>query len=72
MNEKAARPEVWQVNMGQGMAYLDDGRVVPITNWFDTDGDDCGPEEAVVCVAGHEDIGWYTIDLRERRYVTVH
>lgn len=49
--------------------FMDDhGRIFPITNFIDVDGDECDPEDAVCCVAGAEDC-WYSIDLREWRNI---
>jgi len=40
------------------------GDVFPIISWFDGDGDECDPEEAVAAVAGTEG-RWYCLDLSE-------
>lgn len=45
---------------------LEDGETVPITEWLDCDGDECGPEDAVCCVAGTDAFGWIVIELPER------
>lgn len=37
--------------------------IMPVTDWFDKDGEDCEPEEAFVCVAGADGFGWITITL---------
>lgn len=57
--------DVTHVALHDGYVLLDGGVVVPITNMMDEDGDDTDdPAEAVVCVAGDDCHGWYTIDLR--------
>ncbi len=55
--------DVKAVNRGRAMAMLDCGCFVPITEWFGEDGEDCAPDDAIVCVAGDDDHGWFTIDL---------
>lgn len=48
------------------MALIGDGCTVPITQWFDADGDDAEPQNAMVCIAGPTSSGkWFAIDLRE-------
>lgn len=55
-----------------GVAYTEDGQVLPVTNWLDEDGDDCDEDDAVVCVAGPDRDGfWLTIDFREMEEVTL-
>lgn len=45
--------------------YLDsDGRAYPVTNWFDADGDECAPEEAVAAVAGEGD-RWFSFAISD-------
>lgn len=61
-------PLICMVNRQQALAMNEAGHVFPITNWFDEEGDELPVEEradAVVCVAGHDGYGWYTIDLRK-------
>jgi hypothetical protein len=53
------------VNRTRAQAVSSTGVVYPVTNWFGDDGDDCEPNDAVVCVAGSEALGWLTIDLRD-------
>lgn len=57
--------EVAMINVTQGVALTEDGQILPITNSYDEDGDDCDPAEAVACVAGPDKDGlWLSIDLR--------
>lgn len=58
------------VDLDAGMVRLADGTELPITDWFDCDGDDCEPENAVTIVAGSEAFGW--IDVELSRAETVH
>lgn len=54
------------INVLEAVAITDDGVIVPITNWFDADGDEVhmpGPFDVVSCVAGNESYGWWAIDL---------
>ena len=44
-------------------AYLINDVIVPVTDWFDEDGDPCDPLEAKYCVAGADGYGWLTIEL---------
>jgi len=58
--------EVAMVNVTLGIAIMEDGQELPITNAFDDDGDDCDPAEAVSCVAGPDRDGmWVSIDLKQ-------
>lgn len=47
------------------LCATDDGELLPVTDWFDEWGENCGPEDAVTCVAGREGYGWLTIELEE-------
>lgn len=50
------------INMAQRLYMADDGALFPVTNWFDRDGDECEPEDAVTAVAG-EGGCWFALDL---------
>ena len=64
--------EVSCVNRVQKIAFMEDGQELPITNFFDPDGDDCDFDDAVTCVAGPDKDGfWISIDLREMERVTL-
>lgn len=57
--------DVTHVALYDGYVVLDGEFAVAITNMMDEDGDDThDPDAAVVCVAGDDYYGWYTIDLR--------
>ena len=48
-----------------GHVVMDDGTILPVTQWIDEFGDDVeNPQEAVVCVYGRDGYGWFTADLR--------
>jgi hypothetical protein len=47
------------------VAITEDGRRLPITNFFGRDGEECEPDEAASAVAGDDDFGWITIDLSD-------
>jgi len=66
------KPDVLYINRGARLAGLDNGEFVPVTHWFDGMGEDCDPDIAASCVAGSEKTGWYSIDLRNFVYATVH
>ena len=58
------------VDMTEGNVVMADGTILPITDWFDDDGEDCEPSEAVMIVAGNDDYGW--IDVAVSGPETVH
>lgn len=60
------------VNRKLGIVLLTDGTELPITDFFDLDGDECAPENAVSCVAGSDEYGWLSIDLSDFERKTVH
>ena len=51
------------VNKHLGIAMLRHEIPLPITNWLDSNGNECSPKEACVCVAGDDKYGWWSIDL---------
>lgn len=56
--------EVDAIHRARGIAILSDGQEVPITNWFDTDGDDCEYADAVSCACGPDfDGNFYAVSL---------
>lgn len=52
------------INIGRALFVATDGETYPITNWFDADGDECAPEDAIAAVAGVEG-RWFALDLRD-------
>lgn len=57
--------------MSLGVAITEDGQELPVTHWFDIDGDDCEPDDAVSVVAGPDRDGlWLAIDLSAFEGVT--
>ena len=53
------------INRTTSIAVLNDGQLIPITNWL-LDGEDCEPEDAMSCVCGPCSKGkWYVVDLSE-------
>lgn len=57
--------DAMMVNCAARVAILSDGEQLPITNFADSDGDDCEPADAIACVAGPDRDGkWWAIDLR--------
>ena len=47
------------------------GVILPITDMFDRNGEDCDPDEAVMVVAGTDDYGWIDVEV-SREKATVH
>ena len=60
------------INRDLKCAVVDHERYVWITNWIDADGDECDPEDAVFCIAGDDDVGWWSIDLSAFSRVNVN
>lgn len=46
------------------VVILENRVVLPVTDFLDEDGEDCEPEDAVICVAGRDDYCWMTIRLQ--------
>ena len=63
-------PVVSVVDLKTLTVTMGDGTVLPITNLFDSDGEDCEPDDAVAIVAGTDDYGWLDIAISEKE--TVH
>jgi len=56
--------EVRVIPSGGGhIALFGDDLILPVTDWFDKDGEDCDPEDACSCVCGCDELGWVAIDL---------
>lgn len=69
----SAQPEVSTIDPRRAEVVLQDGTVLPVTDWFDDDGEECGWESAVSCVAGPLPSGeWLSIDLDSFDFVTIH
>jgi hypothetical protein len=64
--------EVSAINRARGIAMLECGCYVPVIEWFSKEGKDCDPDDAIVCVAGDDEHGWFTVDLVAFEIVTVH
>lgn len=62
--------DVEYVDVTHGQVVMSDGTVLPITDWFDCNGEDCEPDDAVMVVAGTDDIGWIDVAVGGRE--TVH
>jgi hypothetical protein len=53
------------INRTTCLAVLNDGQVIPITNWYEN-GEDGEPDDATSCVCGPCNRGkWYVVDLSE-------
>lgn len=62
--------DIEYVDVTNGQVVLADGTILPITDWFDSNGDDCEPDEAVMVVAGSDAFGW--VDVAVSGPETVH
>lgn len=59
-SERATMIHVCSINLGQKLAALTDGQVIPITTFLDNDNEETEPEFAVDFVAGPDQQGkWY-------------
>lgn len=56
-------PQVELMNLTQNYVLFTNGVSVPITDYFDDDGDECEADKATVCVAGSDAVGWFTIEI---------
>lgn len=52
------------IDFDSGVVIMSDDSVLPITNWFDEDGDECEADDAVSLVCGTGGV-WVTISLAE-------
>lgn len=60
------------VHRTRAIAITEDGQKLPVTNSFDSDGDECDLADAVACVAGPDKDGlWLSIDLMQFEGVTL-
>jgi hypothetical protein len=60
----AAPSDIAMINVWQRIAITEDGQELPVTHCFDSDGDECDPEDAVAVVAGPDRDGrWLQIDM---------
>lgn len=50
---------------GQFIVMVEDDLVLPVTVWLNPVGEECGPNEAIYCVAGTDEFGWLTIEIHE-------
>lgn len=66
------QPDVQAVNRNEDIVLLDDDTIIPITDYFDVGGRPCAPEDAVTCVAGQIDRGWWSINLRDFTPIARH
>lgn len=65
MDDDAADLDVDRISLDGRFVVMSDGAILPISNFYDDDGDECEPVDAVVCVAGTDAAGWYTIEIFE-------
>lgn len=56
-------PEITGVNRHLGCAVVDHETYIWVTRWLDDEGDECEAPEAVACIAGDDENGWWSIDL---------
>jgi hypothetical protein len=53
------------VNRHARIAVSEDDVIYPILAFYDAYGDQCGPDDATVCVAGSNVTGWVALDLND-------
>lgn len=63
---------VHTINLDTLEVLMDDGTVLPITDMFDDDGEECEADSAVSIVAGVQGVGFLSIDMGELTPITVH
>ncbi|MEM7528850.1 MAG: hypothetical protein AAF416_14430 [Pseudomonadota bacterium] len=66
--------QIEQINRATGLVVFADNTIGQVLNWIDDDGDDCEPEEAVICVVENESrrgVFW-TIDISRFVSATLH
>ena len=56
---------IHSIDLDNEWVTLLDGTVLPISDYFDEYGEDCEPEEAVVIVAGTDELGWVSVPIDE-------
>lgn len=54
--------DVAYVDRRLGFVVFDDGECTSVEHWYDEEGDECGPEDALACVAQRGD-RWWAISL---------
>lgn len=64
--------EITGVNRHLRCAVLDHDVYLWVTSWLDDDGDECDPDDAVACVAGDDEHGWWAIDLTQFSRINVN
>lgn len=65
--------DVKAINRHDKLALMSDDMAIPITNFLDDDGDECGPDSAVVFIAGPDANGkWHTARLDDYESARVH
>lgn len=60
--------DIVAINVEAAEAFCDDGTLLPITTWLDTDGEECVSDFARVAVAGPHPIAdkpWAAFDLAD-------
>lgn len=70
--EKTDFREVIAINRSKQLAMLADFVLIPVAHWLDIDGEYCDPDDAVVCVAGNEALGWWVVDLSDFEDKVLH
>jgi hypothetical protein len=51
---------------------VSDEESFPIVQWLGRDGEDCDPADAIVVIAGTDEMGWLTIDLDDCEQTWLH
>ena len=56
-----------QLNIGRRLFRDDNGLEYPVVAWFNGDAQDCDPEDAVACTAGHEG-RWFALRIADFKH----
>lgn len=55
--------ELEMLNVRRNFAVFKNGVILPITDYFDDEGEPCEGDVAVACVAGSDEFGWLDIEI---------
>jgi hypothetical protein len=64
--------EVDLINMDDRVVHMTDGTMLPIVEFYDDDGAECDPDDAIGCSAGTEEYGFVDITIVATEPVYLH
>jgi hypothetical protein len=68
----ALEVDILALHRSREIAVLTNFQVVPVTNWFNSKGEDCTYVDAHYCVCGSDETAWFSVTLPDLEPVTVH